>query len=394
MTTLFKLLFTLSAVILLGASVSLGQSESSDDAVLNATVRAVCGKQVVMLGESASHGDGQTESFKVALVKRLVQECGFDRMYFEASYYEFINIARQLRMRKAVTTDQISAAIGGLWKFDNEFKPLVPFLQRKAADGTIALGGLDDQLGQLGQSYSNDTLLADLSKVLPERERAACRDVLHRRVYSDGYAQAEEAKLAYCLAEIRRTYEAESAKDRVSRDEDLEMIDAMQRWSQRDSFVRGNQIAARDRSMFHNFEWLQRQHAERHKTILWMATVHAAKRGDPGWGDRTGVNFGSLVHQEYGAQAFVCGFSALEGSYRQGPEIHEQPTAPVDSLERRVMQEAKAESVFLGPKQLASYGTIPAAIFRHNYESLPWSEYVDGVVIFRREHASVRGRKN
>ena len=395
MTILSKCFFPLCLVmVFLDPTISLAQSESGDNAALNATVHAVCGREVVMIGESATHGDGHTESFKVALVERLVNDCGFDSVFFEASHYEFINISRQLRLSKAVTADQVSDAIGGLWKFDEEFKPLVPFLLNKAINGTISLGGLDDQLGQLGQDYSNVTLLNNLTMVLPKPESQECNDVLHRRVYSEGYTEADGPKVLTCLAEIRRYYASDGSKDRVNIDEWLEMIDAIGRWIKRDGFSTGDQIVARDRSMFQDFQWLRQQQPKRHKAILWMATVHAAKKGDPSWGDRTGANFGSLMHQQYGARGFSLGFSALEGTYRQGRETHEQPVAPVDSLEARTFLNTNAEAFFIGPEQLSSFGTIPAAIFSHSYKARPWIEYVDGVVIFRKEHAPIRSSRN
>ena len=395
MTPIAKLsLGLLTLAIFFSPKTSVGQSGGSDGAVLEETVHAVCEREVVMIGESATHGDGHTESFKVALVEKLVNECGFDSVFFEASHYEFINISRKLRSSKAVTADQVSAAIGGLWKFDDEFKPLVPFLLTKAIDGTIALGGLDDQLGQLGQDYSNVALLANLTMVLPKPESDQCGDVLHHRVYSEGYTEADAPQVLTCLADIRRYYAKDESRDRANTNEWLEMIDAIQRWVGRDALSAGDQTVARDRSMYRNYRWLRQQQPKRHKTILWMATVHAAKKGDPTWGDRTGANFGSLMHQEYGVKAFSLGFSALGGTYRQGRETHEQPTAPTDSLEARTFKDTSADTVFVGPRDLSSLGTIPAAIFRHSYQTLPWNNYVDGVVIFRKEHAPTGSRKN
>jgi erythromycin esterase-like protein len=106
-------------------------ADSADGIALTAVTRDVCHRQVVMLGESATHGDGHTEAFKVALVERLVNECGFDSVFFEASHYEFINIARRLRTGQAVSVDQLSSAVGGPWKFDREFQPVLPFLLAK-----------------------------------------------------------------------------------------------------------------------------------------------------------------------------------------------------------------------------------------------------------------------
>ncbi len=132
------LLFGLSFPYPASASIP---ADSADGNTLTAVIHDVCHRQVVMLGESATHGDGHTEAFKVALVERLVNECGFDSVFFEASHYEFINIDRRLRTRQAVSVDQVSSAIGGLWKFDREFQPLVPFLLAKAQAGQISLGG-------------------------------------------------------------------------------------------------------------------------------------------------------------------------------------------------------------------------------------------------------------
>jgi erythromycin esterase-like protein len=395
MTTTARLFLSLLMLaVFLSPEASVAQSGGGDAAALDETVHGVCKREIVMIGESATHGDGHTEAFKVALVERLVNECGFDSVLFEASHYEFINISRQLRMSRAVTADQVSSAIGGLWKFDEEFKPLVPFLLTKAIDGTISLGGLDDQLGQLGQDYSNVTLLANLAMVLPKPESQECNDALHRRVYSDGYTDADAPKVLTCLGDIRRYYATDGSKDHVSRNEWLEMIDAIQRWVKRDVLPTGDQIVGRDRSMYQDYLWLRQRQPKRHKAILWMATVHVAKMGDPTWGDRTGANFGSLMHQQYGVRAFSLGFSALEGDYRQGRETHKQPAAPADSLEAGTLRRTSADAIFVGPEKLSSLGTIPAAIFRHSYQTLPWIKYIDGAVIFRTEHAPTGNKRN
>jgi hypothetical protein len=39
-----------------------------------------------------------------------------------------------------------------------------------------------------------------------------------------------------------------------------------------------------------------------------------------------------------------------------------------------------------GPPQLAATGTGPGAFFRHSYQTLSWSNFLDGVVVFRKEH--------
>jgi erythromycin esterase-like protein len=375
--------------------------DAGDEAALAAATTAVCSRDVVMLGESATHGDGHTEAFKVALVERMVNRCGFDSVIFEASHYEFLEIARKLRQSKAVSEAEVAGAIGGLWKFDEEFKPLVPFLLRKAIAGKISLGGMDDQLGEMGQDYANVVMIANLTMVLPQADGEACGLAMHRRIYSedaegDGSATADREKITACLIEIRKSYAADKAADRFDDGSNykawLEKIDAMQRWIDWGSLAGAQQMVGRDESMFRNFEWLRREEPRRRKVIVWAATVHVAKKGDPTWGDRTGMNFGSLVQAKYGERAFSVGFAALGGSYRQGREVKEQPVAPLDSVEARALGESGAEAVFVGPAELLAMGTRPGAIFRHAYEDLRWSQFVDGVVVFRMERPPVSTR--
>ena len=369
---------------------AIAPQDSGDEIALKVVTHQLCQRQVVMLGESASHGDGHTEAFKVALVEKLVNECGFDSVFFEASHYEFININRHLRGSKAVSVDQVSAAIGGLWKFDQEFQPLVPFLLEKAVAGKIFLGGIDDQLGELGQDYANVVMIGNLTMVLPQPESQECGLALHRRIYSedaeaDGYPKSDRAEISTCLSDIRSYYAEDKSKDRTNDEEWLEMIDATQRWISRDSLPDAEQIVARDKSMFRNFQWLRRQRPRRHKVILWAATVHIAKQADPTWADHTGTNFGSFVHQEYGARAFSLGFAVLTGTYRRGHDVHDQPTAPRDSVEVQALGESGLDAVYVGPAQLKAMGTRPGAIFRHSYQTLKWSNFLDGVVVFRME---------
>jgi erythromycin esterase-like protein len=203
----------------------------------------------------------------------------------------------------------------------------------------------------------------------------------------------DRAEIATCLSDIRRFYAEDKSKDRTN-DEWFEMIDATQRWISRDSSSEAEQIVARDKSMFRNFQWLRQQQPKRHKVILWAATVHIAKQGDPTWADQTGTNFGSFVHREYGAGAFSRGFSALTGTYRQGHFVHDQPPAPSDPLESQALGKSGLDAVYVGPAQLEAMGTLPGAIFRHSYQILQWSDFVDGVVVFRMEHrpTSIRGK--
>jgi erythromycin esterase-like protein len=364
-----------------------------DEDALSAATEGLCHSQIAMLGESATHGDGHTLAFKVALVERLVDQCGFDSVFFEASHYEFINLNRRLRVGKAVTAGGMLSAVGGLWKFNQEFQPLSSFLLAKAQAGQVFLGGIDDQLGQIGQDYANIEMVTELTSLLPQQERQGCSVALHKRIYNDypdasPYSKADRAQIETCLSEMHRAKPADKTIDTQGRAERQEMIAAARRWISRDFSSDAESIVNRDRSMFHDFQWLLRQKPGRHKVIIWGATVHIAKQGGPTWGDRTGTNFGSFVHQKYGDRAFSLGFSALTGSYKEvgRREVQEMPAAPPDSVEVQAMRGNHSDAIYVGPAQLAEMATAPGAFFRHSYETLSWSTFLDAVVVFREEH--------
>ncbi len=366
-------------------------SKSEDEKALSAATQGLCRTQVAMLGESANHGDGHTLAFKVALVERLVDQCGFDSVFFEANHNEFIHLNKRLRSGQAVTSADLLSAVGGLWEFYSEFQPLAPFLLTRVQTGRIFLGGLDDQLGQLGQNYANVEMIAELTDLLPQPERQSCSTALHKRVYYDysdaaPYSKLDRSQIDTCLSQIRAASHADRTTGSADREERQEMISATRRWISRDFSSDVENTVNRDRSMFQNFEWLQRRFPKRHRAIVWAATVHIAKQGDPTWGDRVGTNLGSFVHREYGNGAYSLGFSALTGSYRQGKgNFPVMPPAPLDSAEVRALQEGCASASYVGPSQLAAMGTIPGAFFRHSYQTLSWSNFLDGVVVFRTE---------
>lgn len=52
-----------------------------DEKALTAATRGLCRVRVAMVGEIASHGDGHTLAFKVALAERLVNKCEFDVVF-------------------------------------------------------------------------------------------------------------------------------------------------------------------------------------------------------------------------------------------------------------------------------------------------------------------------
>ena len=354
-----------AVMVLIGCLPAHTQAASSlpeDGKALAAVTHALCNTQVAQVGEIASHGDGHTLAFKVALVERLIDQCGFDAVFFEANQDEFIHLNRRLRAKNVVTSEDLLAAVGGLWKFYREFQPLASFLLTRAQAGRVALGGLDDQLGQLGQDYANIGMVTELTDLLPEPNRQACNAALHKRIYSAypetaPYSEANRSQIGRCLDEMQAASGADMTSTALVKQERQEMISATVRWVNRDFQSEGESMANRDRSMFETFEWLQGRIPKKHKIVIWAATVHIAKQGSPMWGDHAGTNFGTFVHRKYGTHARSLGFSAVSGSYRQGKSTFPTlPVAPLDSVEAQALQGTNASAVYLGSKQLAAMG--------------------------------------
>ncbi len=357
----------------------------------------MCHAQIAMLGESATHGDGHTVAFKVALVERLVDQCGFDNVFFEANHDEFIHLNERIRDKQSVTPKELLTAVGGIWKFDREFQPLAPFLLSRAQRGQLYLGGLDDQLGQFEQDYTNVEMIAEWTNLLPQPERQSCSTALHNRFYLEypeaaPYSREDRSRINTCLSEIQAASAAGPPMSPHS-EERLEMICDAQRWVSRDFTSNAENMVNRDRSMFQNFQWLQSRTPSRHKVIVWAATVHIAKQASPSWGDHAGTNFGSFIHQRYGEKAYSLGFSALSGSYRQGQDhFPAMPTALPDSVERRALHNGSDDARYVATPELAAMGTSPGAFFIHSYQTLTWSDYLDGVVVFQTEQPPIDTR--
>ena len=380
-----------SAVALLTVCQPAYTASPEDEKALRAATRGLCRAQVAMVGESATHGDGHTLAFKVALVERLVDKCGFDAVLFEANQEEFIHLNQRIGSREAVTPDELLTAVGGLWKFYREFQPLAPFLLTRAQSGKIFLGGLDDQLAQLGQNYANDEMIAGLTSLLRLPEQQSCNAALHQRIYFDypadqPYSKLDQSQIETCLAKVDVAAHADRTVTGTAKEDRQEMISATQRWINRDFSSDGESMVNRDRSMFQTFEWLQSRVPKKHKTIVWAATVHIAKQGDPTWGDHAGTNFGSFIHRKYGNHARSLSFSALAGSFRQAKgKFPVLPVPPQDSVEVNALQGTTASAAYIGSKRLAASGMRPGAFFYHSYQTLAWSTFLDGVVVFRTE---------
>jgi erythromycin esterase-like protein len=363
---------------------------AADERAMAAIVRDLCPKQVALLGE-ATHGDGHTDAFKAALVERLMTTCHFNAVLFEASHYEFLGFSGKLRDHEPVNQSMVADAIGGLWKFDREVQPLIPFLFDAAKARRVVLGGLDGQLGSLEARYANDAMPVELTNYLEGDRRRECRETLRRRIYWDypngPYSDSDRAQILQCAAEISRALDAVSGPDTATRADQRSMIRNIEAFTRADALDSPEFIAARDKAMYDNFAWLVRRLPKGSKVIVWSATAHIAKNGaaDPAYA-RAG-NFGSYVHRDYSASAFALGFSAASGEYRYARK-NNRPLAPPPSpsLERSAVKPADDATAYLNPARLKALGRLPGAALSHAFEDNDWAASLDGIIVFGREY--------
>lgn len=355
---------------------------------LDAVTAALCQRQVAVLGE-AEHGDARTEAFKIALIERLVARCGYSAVLFEASFYEFVRLDRIRRAGQALTPEQIAIAVGGLWKFDREFQPLLPYLAEQANQGRLRLGGLDFQQGGRDQDFTNfgvvDELIGELPVAARERCRTAMRDLLFK-----GSNPARRTAAAACLAEM--TAVTPSADSDVRR-ERREMLANLTAYAAADPAEPGSYIARRDGEMFTNFQrWLARWPTGT-KVIVWTATAHAA-RAPHGHRDFAGVKpFGAHLAESYRRRSFALGFTAQGGTTRGRPVPRIIAPAAPDSLEALAGTLAAGEARYLDKGVLVRAGKRPGGLFSHLPIIADWSRLIDGVIVFPVEAPAADIRK-
>lgn len=350
---------------------------------IKGVAKDLCNKQVVILGEAGTHGDGATLAFKTALADRLIEQCGFSAVVFESSYYEFDHLQHILAAGGHISDAQVSAAIGGIWNNDAEMTGFIEGLTEKANKGQVVLAGMDDAWDMAGIPYTTDILPADLSARLPHPDADRCARAFHARIYYDygeaGYGPPQQAEVLECLARVRAATPSSASRD-------LDVVDSLQTGIANDLKPKLEQRASQERAMYVNFRRVADRLPKHVKVIVWTATVHGAKQSQTGDGADI-LPMGGYVHRAYGNKAFALAFGAAGGTFGVigQREARSVPIPPSGSLEAWAMAKARGPAVYLPPDRVRSFGTGPAALFYHTYVTRRWSDAVDGVVVFEEE---------
>ena len=332
-----------------------------------------CGRQIVLLGESPTHGFGVSMRLKAQLVRTLVERCQFDAVFFESGVYDFLKIEADRGSGRPVDPAALTAAVGLLWK-NADVAPLIPFLADRANRGHLLLGGLDDQLGR--GTYAQHSMAADLVRPLDEDEKTTCLATLRKHTEwqyaADApYSVSDRSRLLHCLDRIR-------AKLPRGDTADLTMTDSLARLLARDfpaatgATLAAQQFNARDASMFHNFQFLMARLPARSKVVVWTATVHAARDLSRVPGRDGSRPLGSLIAREYGTRLFSLGISAYSGTFaRTGQPPATLPDAPAASIEAQAIAGAPGDVRYLTPHDLRERGVVPSRVMGTTFVAPP-----------------------
>src|SRR5512134_1671353 len=108
------LIACMASVTLLPVGTVARAQERTAPSIVDGVVNAVCQKQIVLLGELPTHGEAHTFDAKSKIADRLIGQCGFSAILFEAPIYDFIGLARAAEAHTA-TPEQLDNAIGRFW---------------------------------------------------------------------------------------------------------------------------------------------------------------------------------------------------------------------------------------------------------------------------------------
>jgi erythromycin esterase-like protein len=364
-----------SAALLPVGTVARAQQRTAQSMV-DGVVNAVCQKQIVLLGELPTHGEAHAFDAKSKIADRLIAQCGFTAILFEAPIYDFIGLERAAKARTA-TTEQLDNAIGRFW-WTRELTPWRRALFEAATRQRLVVGGLDDQVS-ITSHYAEAALPRLIAAASSERTAAECRQTVSRHVgwtydARNPFDEREQQRLQQCARNAADAAAANGSLDAADR----VMLESFARYADRQ---RPGVTSGRDESMYRNLVWYLERLPANSRVVIWTATVHAARQR----GSLSEVPLGARVVEGWGDRVGTVGFTAYAGyTSRAGRPASPISDAPPESLEATATSESAW--ALLDSEKLRAIGRVPSRLLG-KFVSETWSDYFDAVVVIRQEVA-------
>jgi erythromycin esterase-like protein len=332
------------------------------------------------LGELPTHGEAHAFDAKSKIADRLIAQCGFTAILFEAAIYDFIGLERAVETRTA-TPEQLDNAIGRFW-WTRELTPwrraLFEAATRPEVKKSVVVGGLDDQVS-ITSHYAAAALPRLIAAASSASTATECRQTVSRNVgwtydAKNPFDEREQLRLQQCArnaADAAAANRSLDAADRV-------MLESFARYADRQ---RLGVTSGRDESMYRNLVWYLERLPANSRVVIWTATVHAARQR----GSLSEVPLGARVVERWGDRVGTVGFTAYAGyTSRAGRPASPIPDAPPESLEATATSESAW--ALLDSEKLRAIGRVSSRLLG-KFVSETWSDYFDAVVVIRQEVA-------
>jgi erythromycin esterase-like protein len=366
----------MASVALLPVGTGARAQERTAQSIVDGVVTAVCQKQIVLLGELPTHGEAHTFGAKSNIADRLIAQCGFTAILFEAPIYDFIGLERAADTRTA-TPEQLDNAIGRFW-WTRELAPWRRALFEAATRQRVVVGGLDDQVS-ITSHYARAALPRLIAAASSESTAMECRQTVSRHVgwtydARNPFDEREQLRLQQCARNAADAAAANRSFDTADR----VMLESFARYVDR---TRPGVTSGRDDSMYRNLVWYLERLPSDSRVVVWTATVHAARQR----GSLSQVPLGARVFERWGTRVGAVGFTAYAGyTSMAGRPASPISDAPPESLEATAT--SASAWALLDSGKLRAIGRVSSRLLG-KFVSETWSDYFDVVVVIRQEVA-------
>lgn len=354
------------------------QNSRAFESAVESVVAFSCDQSVVLLGELPSHGEAMAFQIKAAVVKSLVESCGFNAVFFEAPVYEFYAM-RQALSKNEAKPSQLDRAVGGFWS-NTTLKPWRKWLFTQAKEQGLFIAGLDDQVSATSD-FAKTKMPIWVGQLVDPSQSKTCQQAVSRNLswqYNDEnpYHKGVNETLKDCSAQAYQTIK----KQANSSIEKIQLLANLANYYAR-NFDRKAAVE-RDESMYRNFQWQQSQLPPQSKTVVWTATVHAARK-------QSVLSFkplGAWLNESCADCLTAIGFSAFSGESSMAgmPKKSIEPANP-GTLEAEAIQSG-SDIVYLSPQDLKQSGSISSRLLG-SFKDVNWGELFDGVIVVKHEKA-------
>lgn len=356
-----------------------------------AAVADHCGEELVLIGESGDHGRGATLALKSAIVRSLIDQCGFDAVLFESGFYDFGKIFLELDGGAAIPRDHIASSIGGIWNRYGEVTELMPFLTERVNAGALVVGGVDFNLGSAGAFYSLDAMPVELTGLLEAEAAGACAREMRRLIYSsygrDGPQPADIDAISHCAGAMLSALDEAGAADleaAVMR----QMIINMRAYADALIMPREPRLQAREQAFIDNFNWWRSQLPPESKIIVWGASVHLARTSSGLDPFRDIDTLGAYVHRIFGDRARFLNFVAVSGSYRFRDREEQHIPQPLPGSVEALYLDLEGYS-YLDARAVQALGVRPSSIYGGAPVTEDVSSITDSLIVIATERPPV-----